>query len=84
MLNIIDHKIGWYDHVTMECEESRMKFSSEGKKIFSEFKSCTVFEELIDHDLIVKTDRLKIEITKGNNKGKTKYVTKKNRLQIFS
>lgn len=50
--------------------KSRFVFSDYGRSLFSEIKEDAIFEDLLDHDLIVKTERI------ANEGKKNKFFTK--------
>ncbi|MGR0480398.1 MAG: hypothetical protein ACTFAL_03090 [Candidatus Electronema sp. V4] len=57
-LEIIDTMIGFYDKEKKEGMESRFVLSHYGRRLFSEIKEDAIFENLLDHDLIIKTERI--------------------------
>lgn len=69
-LEIIEHKIGFYDDEEKQGMVSRMIFSDYGRSLFAEIKEDTIFESIADQDLIVKTERIT-----NNGKG-NKFFTK--------
>jgi hypothetical protein len=69
-LEIIDHKIGFLDREGNEGMESRMVFRDYGKNLFTEIKEDTIFESILDQDLIIKTERI------ANNGKGNKFFTK--------
>ena len=58
LLEIINTMIGFYDKDKKEGMESRFVLSHYGKRLFSEIKEYAIFEDLLDHDLIIKTERI--------------------------
>lgn len=58
LLEIIDTMIGFYDKEKKEGMESRFALSDYGRCLFSEIKEEAIFENLLDHDLIIKTERI--------------------------
>ncbi len=70
ILDLIEHKIGYYNSCSNNGKESRMKLSNKGKSLFSKIEN-TVFESIKDHELIIKTDRVAIATKRG-----TKYKIK--------
>lgn len=71
-LEIIDTMIGFYDKEKKEGMKSRFVLNDYGRSLFSEIKEDAIFEDLLDHDLIVKTERIAKEGKK--NKFFTKIV----------
>ncbi|CAK8722939.1 hypothetical protein LDFHOB_12465 [Candidatus Electronema aureum] len=65
------HHYHFFDKSEKRGKESRMVFSDQGRHLFSPIKGNVIFENILDHDLIVKTERISIKEGK-----KTKYFTK--------
>jgi len=75
LLDIMDNKIGNYNHENDEGYISRMQFSEKGRIIFNQLINKAIFEDLIEHDLLIKTDRIRRKVVKGKHKGKEKWHT---------
>lgn len=68
LLGLIENNIGHFDQQFQLGTQSRMWFTNNGRELFWQFIGTTIFDEELEHDLIIKT---KI-VERKNKDGKMK------------